>query len=163
MTYEPMTGNLAWAPLPAFEEVEALDRFNGVPTLGVFGTRGQKILFWRALGYVPRYEISLWLYVPLTEEDEMHLDCAEPADLLQGLVFGSRPGRRVTVGIAHEYRLMFQFDWSLPQGAAPDDLIRGLLTFTASELADLLKRSMTPSRKKEAKRASKAVHELALC
>jgi hypothetical protein len=45
-----MLGNLAWAPLPAFEEVEVLDRFNRVPTLGTFGRPGEKILFWRVLG-----------------------------------------------------------------------------------------------------------------
>lgn len=50
MNGQPMVGNLAWAPLPAFEEVEVLDRFNGVPTLGVFGKPGDKILFWRAWG-----------------------------------------------------------------------------------------------------------------
>jgi hypothetical protein len=58
-----MIGNLAWAPSPAFEEVEVLDRFNGVPTLGVFGKPGERILFWRALGYVPADEISAWIYV----------------------------------------------------------------------------------------------------
>jgi hypothetical protein len=47
MSTQPMVGNLAWAPLPAFEEVDVLDRFNGVPTLGTFGKPGSKILFWR--------------------------------------------------------------------------------------------------------------------
>jgi hypothetical protein len=76
MNTQPMLGNLAWAPLPAFEEVEVLDRFNGVPTLGTFGRSGEKILFWRALGYVPPEGFSVWLYVPLDAEDEQHLEDA---------------------------------------------------------------------------------------
>jgi hypothetical protein len=41
---QPMVGNLAWALLPAFEEVDVLDRFNGVPTLGTFGRPGSKLV-----------------------------------------------------------------------------------------------------------------------
>lgn len=162
MSAQPMTGNLAWAPSSSVEEIEVLDRFNGVPTLGVFGSPGRKVLFWRALGYVPHH-FSLWLYSPLADEDEMHLRDAEPSELLQGLIFNSRTRRTVTVGIADEYRLAFHFDWSLPREASPRDLTRELLSFTSSELADLLRRSITPSRKKEARRASKAVRELAVC
>jgi hypothetical protein len=160
---QTMIGNLAWAPLSSLEEIEVLDRFNGVPTLGVFGTPGQKTLFWRALGYVPPHQVSLWLYVPLADEDEAHLENAEPSDLLQGLIINSRTRRTVIVGIAHEYRIAFQFDWPMPRAAVQDDLIRELLSFTGSELADLLRHSITPSRKKEARRASKAVRELAVC
>lgn len=163
MNAQSMIGNLAWAPLSSLEEIDVLDRFNGVPTLGLFGTLGQKILFWRALGYVPSHQISLWLYAPLGEEDEIHLENAEPSELLQGLIFNSRTRRTVTVGIAREYRLAFQFDWSLPREAAQNELIRELLSFTASELDDLLRRSITPSRKREARRASKAVRELTVC
>ncbi len=46
----PMLGNPAWAPMRAIENVEVLDRFNGVPTLGLFSAEGERALFWRALG-----------------------------------------------------------------------------------------------------------------
>src|ERR1700683_1686384 len=52
---------LAWAPVPAVEQVEVLDRFNGVPTLGIFSADGERTLFWRTLGYVSA-KISIWLY-----------------------------------------------------------------------------------------------------
>jgi hypothetical protein len=40
-----MLGNLAWAPVPAIESVEVLDRFNGVPTFGLFSTGGERQVF----------------------------------------------------------------------------------------------------------------------
>jgi len=64
--------SIAWAPTPAIENVEVLDRFNGVPTFGLFSAGGERQLFWRMTGYVPR-SVSVWLYVPLTPEDENHL------------------------------------------------------------------------------------------
>jgi hypothetical protein len=116
-----MVGNLAWAPLPAFEEVDVLDRFNGVPTLGTFGRRGNKILFWRALGYIPPNGMSVWVYVPLSPEDELHLEGAEPTELL-------------------------------------------MVQFLASSLADLAEQeTVAPSRRKAARKASKAVRELVTC
>jgi hypothetical protein len=157
-----MLGNLAWAPLPAFEEVEVLDRFNGVPTLGVFGRPGEKILFWRALGYVPPGGFSVWLYVPLDAEDEQHLDDAEPAELLRGLIFESPRRRRATVGLARDYRLFVEFDWNLPAGAPSDHLVREMLTFLASSLAGLARQeTIAPARRKAARKASKAVRQLA--
>jgi len=35
-------GDLPWEPSAAFEEVVVLDRFNGVPTLGVRGKPGTR-------------------------------------------------------------------------------------------------------------------------
>jgi len=52
MSMLPMLGNLAWAPVPAIENVD--DRFNGVPTFGIFSSGGDRQLFWRVTGYVPR-------------------------------------------------------------------------------------------------------------
>jgi hypothetical protein len=159
-----MLGNLAWAPLPAFEEVEVLDRFNGVPTLGTFGSPGEKILFWRVLGYVPPKGFSVWLYVPLAPEDERHLEDAEPAELLHGLVFESMQWRRSTVGLARDYRLFGEFDWSLPVGASSDRLVREMLTFLASSLDGLAgQETVAHARRKAARKASKAVRQLAVC
>ena len=164
MNSQPMVGNLAWAPLPAFEEVDVLDRFNGVPTLGTFGKPGNKILFWRALGYVPPSGLSIWVYVPLSSEDERHLEDAEPTGLLQGLIFESSDWRHVTVGIAKNYRLFVEFDWNLPVKASAKDLVREMLQFLASSLAGLAElETVTPSRRKAARKASKAVRELATC
>jgi hypothetical protein len=119
---QPMIGNLAWAPLPAFEEVDVLDRFNGVPTLGTFGRPGSKILFWRVLGYVPPSGLSVWLYVPLSQ------------------------------------------DWNLPVRVPSEDLVREMLDFLASSLKGLAdEESVTPARRRAARKASRAVRELAVC
>jgi hypothetical protein len=160
---QPMAGNLAWAPLPAFEEVEVLDRFNGVPTLGTVGKSGDKVLFWRALGYVPNH-FSVWLYVPLTPEDERHLEDAEPSELLHGLIFESAEWRHVTVGIAMDYRLLVEFDWNLPVKASATDLVPEMVRFLATSLTGLAEQeTVAPSRRRAARKASKAVRELAVC
>ena len=161
MSGQPMVGNLAWAPLPAFEEVEVLDRFNGVPTLGTFGAFGHKVLFWRAFGYVPPDDLSIWLYVPLSIEDEQRLANSAPSDLLHGLVFQSEVPRRITIGLAQSYRLDFEFSWQLPVNMPADQLIQELLRFSLSELTKSLKRALIPSRRKAVRRASKALRELA--
>lgn len=164
MKSQPMVGNLAWAPLPAFEEVDVLDRFNGVPTLGTFGKSGDKILFWRALGYVPPGGFSIWIYVPLSTADEQHLEDAEPAELLRGLIFESSEWRHVTVGMAKDYRLFVEFDWNLPVKTSAEDLVREMLLFLASSLTGLAEQeTVTPSRRRAARKASKAVRELATC
>ncbi|HEU5417829.1 MAG TPA: hypothetical protein VFV41_09070 [Streptosporangiaceae bacterium] len=109
-----MIGNLAWAPPSAFQDVEVIDRFNGVPTMGLFGAPGERILFWRALGYGPASDISAWVYVPLNSADEEHLACTVPSELLRRLVFAPVEQRRLTIGLASDYRLFVEFDWSLP-------------------------------------------------
>jgi hypothetical protein len=161
---QPMLGNLAWAPLPAFGEVEVLDRFNGVPTLGTFGHPGEKILFWRALGYVPPGGLSVWLYVPLEAGDEQHLADAEPTELLHGLIFESPQWRRASVGLARDYRLFGEFDWDLPIGAPSDRLVREMLAFLAASLDRLAdQETVAHARRKDARKASKAVRQLAVC
>lgn len=159
-----MIGNLAWAPLPAFEEVDVLDRFNGVPTLGTFGKPGGKFLFWRVIGYVPPHGLSVWVYVPLTPADEQHLKDADPADLLHGLIFESAQARHVPVGMAKDYRLFVAFDWDLPVGASADDLVHEMLVFLSSSLAGLAgQEAVAPSRRRTVRKASRAVRELATC
>jgi hypothetical protein len=113
MSTLPMLGNLAWAPVPAIESVEVLDRFNGLPTFGLFSTGGERHLFWRVTGYVPR-SYSIWLYIPFTADDENHLSHAEPSDLLSGLIFRSSVPRYATVGVAKDYRLVFEREWRIP-------------------------------------------------
>ena len=155
----PMRGNLAWAPLPAFEEVEVLDRFNGVPTLGIFGPPGSRVLFWRASGYVPRHGISAWLYVPLDEADKAHLADADSADLLHGIVFQSAEPRAVTIGLAADYRLALAYPWQLPADLPAEDLLRELFGALSGELQASMRRTLAPGRKKTAKKASRAIRE----
>jgi hypothetical protein len=157
---EPMIGNLAWAPLPAFEEIEVLDRFNGVPTLGVFGHPGGRVLFWRMVGYVPKQEMSIWLYVPLQADDEDRLERASD-DLLDGLIFRSAIGRHVTLGLAQSYRLKYEYEWDLRPGLSPDEIIGGVLKFLVGALRTTLAQTVGTSRRKAVAKASEAVKELA--
>ncbi|SRR5258708_7793539 len=159
----PMQGNLAWAPVPAIERVEVLDRFNGVPTLGLFSSGGERTLFWRALGYVPE-QLSIWLYVlagPVTED---HLARGDADDLLTGLLFESPVGRFVTVGLADGgYRLTFEREWEVPAGQSAEDLIDGLLDFLKEALDIMLLQDLPPTRREMMRSASRAVRELASC
>jgi hypothetical protein len=158
---EPMIGNLAWAPLPAFGEVEVLDRFNGVPTLGVFGYPGERVLFWRMAGYVPKQELSFWLYVPLRTEDEDRLGTASDSDLLDGLIFHSAIDRQVTIGMAQSYRLKYKYESNLRPGLSPDEVVGGMLQFLARSLETTLAQTEGMSRRKAVAKASEAVTELA--
>jgi hypothetical protein len=158
---EPMIGNLAWAPLPAFEEVEVLDRFNGVPTLGVFGQPGDRVLFWRVTGYVPRRnELSVWMYVPLGGTDEQRLEAASGSEFLEGLIFNAAVSRPVTVGVCHAYRLVLEYQWDLPPGLSSNHVVKGLAGFLSSALAKTMDENVGQRRKAAAK-ASAVVSELA--
>jgi hypothetical protein len=160
MTALPMLGNLAWAPVPAIEHVEVLDRFNGVPTFGLFSADGERQLFWRLTGYVPR-SMSIWLYVPLTVADERRLAYAEPSDLLSGLVFQSRDPRYVTVGVATDYRLVFEREWHLPENADAQTLLADVLVFLRDALRIALAEDMPPARREIVYTTSEAIQELA--
>lgn len=160
MSMLPMLGNLAWAPVPAIENVEVLDRFNGVPTFGLFSAGGERQLFWRVTGYVPR-AISVWLYIPLTPADENRLAHVDPADLLGGLVFRSRESRYVTVGIARDYRLVFEREWHLPENTDPQKLLPDVLEFLLDALTIALREDMPPARRELVYTASQAIRELA--
>jgi len=162
MSALPMMGNLAWAPAPGIENVDVLDRFNGVPTLGLYSASGERELFWRALGYVPR-RMSIWIYVPLTGGDEQRISEAEPTDLLTGVVFKSPSERYVTVGIALEYRLVFEREWHLPVNASPGQLINEMLEFLGEALDIALQQELPPARRELMRTASEAVRELAAC
>lgn len=160
MSMLPMLGNLAWAPVPAIENVEVLDRFNGVPTFGVLTAGGERQLFWRVTGYVPR-SMSIWLYLPLTAADEYRLAHAEPTDLLSGLVFRSPESRYVTVGIAWDYRLIFEREWRLPENSDPRTLLTDVLEFLHDALMIALSEDLPPARRQIVYTASEAIRELA--
>lgn len=159
MSMLPMLGNLAWAPVPAIENVEVLDRFNGVPTLGLFTAVGERNLFWRVTGYVPR-SFSVWLYVPLTGGDEARLARTDPADLLDDVVFGGAAPRYATVGLARDYRLVFEREWQVPAGADALGLLRDVLGFLRESLAITLDEDMPPARRELLWKTSEAIREL---
>jgi hypothetical protein len=160
MSALPMLGNLAWAPVPAIENVEVLDRFNGVPTFGLFSAAGERQLFWRAMGYVPR-STSIWLYVPLNAAEENALSSADPSDLLTGTVFRSPTARYATVGVARDYRLVFEREWQLLGDADPNRLIHEVLGFLIEALERALTQDMPKAWREIVYRTSQAVRELA--
>ena len=160
MSMLPVLGNLAWAPVPAIENVEILDRFNGVPTFGLFTVGGERQLFWRVTGYVPN-SVSVWLYVPLTAVDEYRMTHGDPSDLLEGLAFRSREPRYVTVGVAQDYRLIFEREWQLPADADPQALLREVLTFLIEALIMALDEDLPPARRELVYMTSQALRELA--
>lgn len=160
MSTLPMLGNLAWAPVPAIENVEVLDRFNGVPTFGLFSVGNERQLFWRVTGYVPRSSVSIWLYVPLTGADESRLVHCDPADLLGSLIFGSHAPRYVTVGIAKDYRLVFEREWQIPENTDSDRLLGDVLDFLLDALTIAQNEDMPPARRELVYRTSQAIREL---
>ncbi|MFQ3559495.1 hypothetical protein QZN11_22205 [Streptomyces gramineus] len=157
----PVLGNLAWIPHAATERVEILDRFNGVPTLGVLKQPDADHLFWRAVGYVPD-RFSVWIYAPIDTDDANHLEECESADLLDGLVFNARMPRYVTVGIAEDNRLVFEREWLLPGGHTSEDVRLDLLQFLLEALKIAQAQGLPPSRRDVVDRATRAVREMAL-
>jgi hypothetical protein len=160
MSTLPMLGNLAWAPVPAIEGVEVLDRFNGVPTFGLLSANGERQLFWRLTGYVPR-SYSIWLYVPLTTDDENRLSHAEPSDLLGGLVFGSSVPRYATVGVAKDYRLVFEREWRIPEDTDQQRLLDDVIGFLLDALTIALGEDMPPARRELVYTTSEVIREMA--
>jgi hypothetical protein len=157
----PVLGNLAWVPHAAVERVEILDRFNGVPTLGVLKQQDTDHLFWRAVGYVPD-RFSIWIYAPIDDEDARHLEECGPTDLLDGLVFDSTRPRYVTVGVAEDNRLFFEREWLLPESHASRSVRLSLLQFLLEALKIAQAQGLPPSRQEVVGRATRAVREMTL-
>ncbi len=160
MSALPMLGNLAWIPVPAADEVEVLDRFNGVPTLGVISTDGERLLVWRAYGYVPE-KVSVWLYVPLDDQEYRRLQEAEAGDLLTGLVFNVKQARYATVGVALDYRLVFEREWQIPARDNATLLLSDLVKFLHEALTIALEQDLPLARRQLMCQAYQAVKELA--
>ncbi|WP_328851210.1 hypothetical protein OG994_25555 [Micromonospora globbae] len=157
----PEVGNLAWAPVTSVEGVEFFDRYNGVPTLGVFRTSGQAHLYWRVLGYTG--DISLWLYVPLSDGDERALDDDEGPGLLDGIVYHSPRQRYVTVGVADYYRLIFEREWSIPAEANHGQILQSLTEFVGEALQLAIDEGLPSSRREHFEKAQEAVRHLVSC
>jgi hypothetical protein len=133
---------------------------NGVPTFGLFSTGGERQVFWRVTGYVPR-SYSIWLYIPLTADDESRLSHAEPSDLLAGLVFGSSAPRYASVGVARDYQLIFEREWRIPQDTDSQRLLGDVLGFLLDALTIALTEDMPPARRELVYTTSEAIRELA--
>ena len=117
-------------------------------------------MFWRVTGYVPR-SYSIWLYIPLTADDENRLSHAEPSDLLDGLVFRSSAPRYATVGVAKDYRLVFEREWRIPQDTDSQRLLDDVLGFLLDALTIALTEDMPPARRELVYTTSEAIRELA--
>ncbi|MGC4807952.1 hypothetical protein [Micromonospora sp. DT233] len=156
-----MLGNLAWAPVTSVEKVEIFDRYNGVPTLGVFRTGGQAHLFWRVLGYTG--DISLWLYVPLSDGDEDSLGGDEGPGLLDGIVYQSPRRRYAAFGVADFNRLTFEREWSIPAGTKHGEILHSLVEDVANALQVAIDEGLPPSRREDYKKAQEAVRHLVDC
>ena len=159
-TLMPVVGNLAWAPFAETERVEILDRFNGVPTLGVLKIRDTNHLFWRVVGYVSSF--SLWLYVPLDKADCGHLDDCDAGELLNGVILQSARERYVTVGMADGNRLFFEREWLLPAHADEETLTDELYPYLIEALQVARDQDLPASRREIVDRASRAMHDLVL-
>ena len=109
-------------------------------------------------GYVPR-SFSIWLYVPAA--DENRLAHAEPSDLLGGLVFRAQVPRYATVGVAKDYRLVFEREWRVPQDTDAQRLLDNVLDFLLDALTIAPNEDMPPARRELVYTTSEAIRELA--
>ncbi|MFK0188370.1 hypothetical protein ACIQV1_29630 [Streptomyces rubiginosohelvolus] len=157
----PVLGNLAWVPHAAIERVEILDRFNGVPTLGVLEQPDANHLFWRVLGYVPE-RFSIWIYAPIDEAEVAHLEECESDELLEGLVFDCDRPRYITVGLAENNRLFFEREWRMPAGHSAEAMRLDLLGFLLDALTIAQAEGLPASRRDAVSRATQAVREMTL-
>ncbi|MBO4161740.1 hypothetical protein [Micromonospora antibiotica] len=157
----PDVGNLAWAPITSLEEVEIFDRHNGVPTLGIFRTNGQNHLFWRVIGYTG--DISLWLYVPLSPEEDVIVEEDEGPGILDGIIFRCKEPRYVAVGVADYHRIVFEREWNIPPGLSNTDLLQPLLEFVAEALQLAINQGLPASRRDLFQKAREAVRNLVSC
>jgi hypothetical protein len=67
------------------------------------------------------------------------------------------------VGIALEYRLVFEREWHLPADASPDRLIDEMLDFLREALDTAMQQELSPARRELMRTASEAVRDLAAC
>ena len=160
----PELGNLAWAPLASADQVVIFDRFNGVPTLGVVRSGSESDIFWRAAFYLS--DISLWLYVPLTEEDlRVLFDDDEDQSLLDGRVFNGTEARYATAAVAFKNRVVFEREWRIEPGQSGEEINSALTEFVSDALKVALKQDppLPPTRRDIVQRASEVVRQLAPC
>lgn len=154
----PVVGNLAWVPDSTIDELDILDRFNGVPSLGLLSLgEAEQHLFWRLVGYVTK-NVSGWLYVPVpTGVDPSE---REPANLLDSLVFHSEVPRYATIGVAWDNRLIFDREWQLPPLTGGPEVVVEAMRFIGEAMHLALEQGLPPSRRM---RIQQAVQELAAC
>jgi hypothetical protein len=148
-----MRGNLAWAAVPAIDNVDVWDRFNGVPTLGIMTVGDRSTLFWRSNGYVDDY--SAWVYILLSSSEAQKLrgDDVEP---LPGLLFGSPIERPAWVAAALDNRLIFEREWVVPAATSSDQVRLDIARFLNEAIELALEHEVPPTRRELMERAARA-------
>ncbi|MDT5023914.1 MAG: hypothetical protein QOE61_340 [Micromonosporaceae bacterium] len=155
----PELGHLAWSPVAGVDGIEIFDRFNGVPTLGLVRVGDQSHLFWRAAFHT--LPISVWLYLPVTDEERVRLQEADDVDLLDGLIFNAPCARYAAVSVADGNRIVFEREWSLPVHRGPEATLVDVIDFARDSLAIAVEQDPMPaSRLLVVQQASRLVQEL---
>lgn len=109
----------AWRAVRDVENIEILNRDNGVPTVGCAHTKRRSILFWRA---TELDNASLWIYLRIGWRDKRLLRRNPAGGLLDGVVYGLRRERRAILGAADGGVLTNWVRWRIPASADAERL-----------------------------------------
>lgn len=126
-------GAQAWSAVRDADEIEILNRNNGVPTLGSAHTRRDCVLFWHAA--FEDDEASLWIYLKLGRRDKRRLRRNKVGHLLDGVTLGLRKERPAVLGVAYRGDLIAWAPWQIPAGASARQLGRDIVTAALRILA----------------------------
>lgn len=144
-------GAQAWDAVRDADEIEILNRNNGVPTLGSAHTGRDCVLFWHA---ALDDDVSLWIYLKLGRGDKRLLRRNKVGHLLDGVTLGLKKDRAAALGIAYRGDLIALAPWQIPAGASAEELEPYLVATAAGILepkaeavkrADASRKSSTPS------------------
>lgn len=114
-------GAQAWDAVRDADEIEILNRNNGVPTLGSAHTRRDCVLFWHA---ALDDDVSLWVYLKLGRGDKRLLRKNKVGHLLDGVTLRLQKSRAAALGIAYRGDLIALASWEIPAGASAESLGR---------------------------------------
>lgn len=138
-------GNIAWAPVNSFITMEPLDRFNGVPTLGVLETKVGSYVFWRVLDHGVA---SAWLYVNISRRQRSAL-VKRGDDALDGVLFQLKSDSYATLGLAYDNRLFFEREMRLTAGLSPQDTYQMVVNYALEALQLALEHDLPPGRREK--------------
>lgn len=115
-------GERPWAPA-GDDPVDVLDRYNGIPTMGVLDQEQGSVLFWQVWGYAMETD-SLWLYVGLTSRERRAIAEMETGDPVDAFVLRAAVDRDVTLGVAYENRLLAERSARIPAGSTASQVTK---------------------------------------